>query len=101
MRLFKKVEAIAFPVLLLGFSLFFLIYEILRAVQVDITYDEATAYLNYLTGDPLNVLNFISTNNHFLNTFWPGFFAFLAGTPNGSSAFPVCWAMSCTWFFPF
>lgn len=44
MRLFKKVEVIAFPVLLLGFSLFFLIYEILRAVQVDITYDEATTY---------------------------------------------------------
>lgn len=33
MKLFKKAEAMAFPVLLFGSSLFFLTYEILRAAQ--------------------------------------------------------------------
>jgi hypothetical protein len=79
MKLFKKAKTMAFPVILLGFSLFFLIYEILRAVQVDITYDEATTYLNYLTGDPLHVLNFVSTNNHFLNTLLARIFCFVGG----------------------
>ena len=79
MKLFKKAETIAFPVLLFGSSLFFLTYEILRAVQVDITYDEATTYLNYLTGDPLYVLNFVSTNNHFLNTLLARIFCFFGG----------------------
>jgi len=79
MKLFKKSGTTAFPVFLFGSSLFFLTYEILRAIRVDITYDEATTYLNYLTGGPLSVLNFVSTNNHFLNTLMARIFCFFGG----------------------
>ena len=52
MKHFKKAGSVAFPGLLLGFYLLFFIYEIIRAIQVDFTYDEATTYLNYLIFQP-------------------------------------------------
>ncbi len=79
MKILKKTDSMALSVLFFGASLLFLTFGILRAVRVDITFDEATTYLNYLNGDLFSVFNFISTNNHFLNTLLARIFCFFGG----------------------
>lgn len=64
----KKPGTIAYPAIIIGSSLAFLIYVIVRAVRVPITIDEAATYLNYVSSDILAIFRFDSTNNHFLNT---------------------------------
>jgi|GEM_PF-1622180 len=65
---FKKPGAIVYAATIAGFSLFVLVFVILNAVRVSFSYDEATTYLNYLSGDVFQLFNFSSPNNHFLNT---------------------------------
>jgi len=75
----KKSGAILYPAVIAGVALFLLAYVVLRAVRVNLTYDEALTYGNYLTGDLLHVFNFSSTNNHLLNSFLARFFYILGG----------------------
>ncbi len=53
---------------ILGICLFFIGYEILRAVRVPFTIDESSTYLNYLSSNILAVFDLNSANNHLLNT---------------------------------
>jgi hypothetical protein len=64
----KKPGTIAYPAIIIGSSLVFLIYVIVRAVRVPFTIDEAATYLNYVSSDILAIFRFDSLNNHFLNT---------------------------------
>jgi len=76
----KKPGAIVYFVMIGGFSLFVLGYVILNAVRVSFSHDEATTYLNYLSGDIFQLFNFISPNNHFLNTLLAKIFYVFGGS---------------------
>ena len=79
----KEFEEIIYHLSILGISLFFIIFEILRAARVPFTIDEASTYLNYLASNVLAVFDLNSANNHFLNTL----LAKIAWTLGGSSEF--------------
>jgi len=64
----KEPGAIVYFATIVGFSLFVLVFVILNAVRISFSHDEATTFLNYLSGDIFQLFNFISPNNHFLNT---------------------------------
>jgi len=83
MRGSKKPSAIVSSAILIGSSLAFLIYVIVRAVRVPFTIDEAATYLNYVSSDVLGIFRFDSTNNHFLNSLLTK----LCWTLGGSSEF--------------
>jgi hypothetical protein len=75
----KKLDGIIFKVLIAGISLFFVIYEILRAAKVSLTFDEAATYVRYISSDLFSVFNFIVATNHLMNTLLARFFSFIAG----------------------
>lgn len=79
MKLTKKSITIVYPGLIFASSVFFLVYVILNAVRVSFSHDEATTFLNYLSGDIFQLFNFISPNNHFLNTVLAKFFYVIGG----------------------
>jgi hypothetical protein len=79
MKLMKKSVAIVYPGLILASSVFFLVYVILNAGRVSFSHDEATTFLNYLSGDIFQLFNFISPNNHFLNTVLAKIFYVIGG----------------------
>jgi hypothetical protein len=80
MKLLKKWSEISYRPLILGISLFFMIYEMARATRVALTIDEATTYLLYLSSNIAAVFNLNwATNNHFLNTLLAKLFCGLAG----------------------
>jgi hypothetical protein len=64
----KEFEGILYHLSILGISLFFIAFEILRAARVPFTIDEASTYLNYLASNVMAVFDLNSANNHFLNT---------------------------------
>jgi len=70
---------ISFHLLILGFSFFFIIYEVLRAVRVPFTPDEAGTFRKFVSTNILAVFSFASANNHFLNTLLTKFFYALFG----------------------
>ncbi len=75
----KKLDGIIFKVLIAGISLFFVIYEILRAAKVSLTFDEAATYVRYISSDLFSVFNFIVATNHLLNTLLARFFSVIGG----------------------
>ncbi len=79
----QEFEEIFYHLSILGISLFFIIFEVLRAVRVPFTIDEASTYLNYLSSNVMAVFDLNSANNHFLNTL----LAKIAWTLGGSSEF--------------
>jgi len=79
----KEIEETFYQLSILGITLFFIIFEVLRAVRVPFTIDEASTYLNYLSSNVLAVFDLNSANNHFLNTL----LAKIAWTLGGSSEF--------------
>ncbi len=68
---------------LLPISGFFIVYEILRAVRVGFTEDEASTLLLYLSHDLSAVFNFSAANNHLLNSVLTKIFIL----PGGSGEF--------------
>ena len=83
MKFRKQFEETFYQLSILGITLFFIIFEVLRAVRVPFTIDEASTYLNYLSSNVLAVFDLNSANNHFLNTL----LAKLAYMLGGSSEF--------------
>jgi hypothetical protein len=80
MKLLKKWSEISYRPIILGISLFLMIYEVARASRVAFTIDEATTYLLYLSSNIAAVFNLSwATNNHFLNTLLAKLFCGLAG----------------------
>jgi len=65
--------------LVLGISLFFIFFEVARAVRVPFTPDEAGTLRKFVSTNILAVFSFGSANNHFLNTLLTKFFYALAG----------------------
>jgi hypothetical protein len=68
-NLSRKFEAVSHKALILGLALFFMAYEVTRALNVAMTFDEAATYLNYISSDLLSLFNFNFATNHFVNTF--------------------------------
>jgi len=68
MKLSRKSITIIYPGFIVVSSMFLLVYVVLNAVRVSFSHDEAITFLNYLSGDIFQLFNFISPNNHFLNT---------------------------------
>ena len=69
MTLLKRIDRALFGLLILGSSLFFIGYEVARAVRASFTCDEAGSYLYFISPNVLALFNFNSANNHFLNSF--------------------------------
>ena len=78
-RLSDKISNVAYFGLIAGSSLAFLAYEVLRAIHVSFTIDEAQTHIQYLSSGPLSIFNFNSANNHFLNTLLAKIFSMLGG----------------------
>jgi hypothetical protein len=80
MKSLKKWSEISYRPVVLGISLFLMIYELARASRVAFTIDEATTTLLYLSSNIAAVFNLNwATNNHFLNTLLAKLFCVLAG----------------------
>jgi hypothetical protein len=80
MDFFKKTDRSLSRLLILGISLFFVVYEVLRAARVPFTPDEAGTFRKFVSTNVLAVFSFGSANNHFLNTVLTKFFYGLAGS---------------------
>jgi hypothetical protein len=68
MNLPKKFNEISYKLSILGISLFFVSFEVVRAIRTPFTLDEAVTYLNFISKEFLAAFNFNLANNHFLNT---------------------------------
>lgn len=80
MKTRTRFERICSHLLILGLSVFFVIYEVLRAARVPFTPDEAGTFRKFVSTNVLAVFSFGSANNHFLNTVLTKFFYGLAGS---------------------
>jgi len=73
-------KGVFYKILILGLSLFFIVFEVIKAARAAITIDEVATYLGYISSNVLGVFNFgASANNHFLNTLLAKFFTVLGG----------------------
>jgi hypothetical protein len=73
-------KGIFYKILILGISLFFIVFEVIKAARAAITIDEVATYLGYISSNVLALFNFgASANNHFLNTLLAKFFYVLGG----------------------
>ncbi len=97
----KKLEGIIFKVLIVGISLAFVIYEILRAAKVSLTFDEAATYLRHISSDLLSVFNFTVATNHLLNTLLSRVFSFVGGESELVLRFPNLIGYGLYLFFSF
>ncbi len=79
MRLLKKIDQVFFRLFILGSTLFFLGYEVIRAGRSSFTCDEAGTYLDFISPNVLALFNFNSANNHFLNSLLAKISSGLAG----------------------
>jgi hypothetical protein len=69
-------------------ALAFIVYEVLRAARVSITFDEAATQLTYLSSGLFGVFDLRSANNHFLYTFLAKLFGIFAGSSELSLRLP-------------
>jgi hypothetical protein len=73
-------KEIFYKILILGISLFFIVFEVIKAARAAITIDEVATYLGYISSNVLALFNFgASANNHFLNSLLAKFFTILGG----------------------
>lgn len=68
-----------FEIFAISISVMFIIFNVLRAKNTGITYDEAYTYRNYVFSNPFTVFSYIFkpgtlANNHLLNSFFISFF---------------------------
>jgi hypothetical protein len=75
----KKISDVTYFGLIAASSLAFFAYEVLRALRVSFSIDEAQTYIRYLSSDVLSIFSFNVANNHFLNTLLAKIFSMIGG----------------------
>ncbi len=101
MNLQKKFNEIFYKLSILGISLFFLGFEVVRAIRTPFTLDEAVTYLNFISKEFLATFNFNLANNHFLNTLLAKLFCALGGSSEIVLRLPNLLAYGIYLFFAF
>jgi hypothetical protein len=88
MNRLKKSNEIFYVLSILGISIVFVTFEVVRAIRTPFTLDEAVTYLNFISKEFLAAFNFNLANNHFLNTLLAKFFCAWGGTSELVLRFP-------------
>lgn len=76
MRYDELLKGNRLPVIVIAISVILLVCNIIRIIQVGVTYDEATTYLDYISANYQNIIENVPTsaNNHVLNSLLARFF---------------------------